>query len=101
MISYTIKAEIKSGVAWRYFEIKIFKQTFNRIVQIDSVLDKAISIKPKERGCTFINYDKAEILRLALKEATEFIKFYKLGSINPNFVTEIKTFIELNYKGAE
>lgn len=98
MIAYTIKAEIRKDIAWRYFEIKIFQKTFNRIVQIESILDKAISIKPKERGCTFINYDKTEILNLALKEATEFIKFYKLGAKYPNYTTEIKTFIELNYK---
>lgn len=98
MIAYTIKAEVRKSLAWRYFEIRIFKQCYNAVVKIDSVLDYEISAKPKTRGCTFINYDKAEILSLALKEATEFIKFYKLGSKYPNFVTEIKTFIELNYK---
>ncbi len=99
MIAYTLKAEIKKDLAWRYFEIRIFKQSFNAIVKIDSVLEHGISAKPKTRGCTFINYDKPEILTLSLKEATEFIKFYKLGSKYPNYVTEIKAFIELNYKG--
>jgi len=98
MIAYTLKAEIRKNLAWRYFEIRIFKQSFSNIVKIESILDFEISGKSKSRVCTFQNYDKAEILRLCLKEATEFIQFYKIGRIYPNFVTEIKNFIELNYK---